>query len=147
MWFHADKTKANFKKFQSELPPVLANQAVHFFVGSFKEQGFDNDRVDPWEEVKRRQEGTPEYKYPKNRGLNRRTKSILVMTDRLRSDVNNSADLVTFKLIRLRVRNPYARYLNNGTDNMVARPFMRDSVHLRKLQHDKIKQMMRKNFV
>ena len=128
---------------KEELPIVLANQAQNHFVGSWQRQGWDGKA---WKEVNRRIPGTNEYKYPKNYGLGRRTSAILVSSGRargvsggtLRRVVGNSIRSKRFDNIRLVVDIPYAAYLNDGTDNMVARSFMKDSATLIRLQVAKI---------
>jgi hypothetical protein len=129
--------KANIQRMKTELPIVLANQAQNYFVESWQKQGWEGVG---WKEVKRRQEGTPEYKYPKGKDLGRHTRAILVKTGTLRRAVSNSIRSRSFNLIRLVVAVPYAEYLNDGTPKMVARTFMKDSAGLRLIQREKIKE-------
>jgi hypothetical protein len=58
-----------------EIIVLLPNQAQNYFVKSFTDQGFDGQS---WKNVERREEGTKAYKYPKTKGLQRRTQPILV---------------------------------------------------------------------
>lgn len=131
----------NINKLKRELPILLANQARLHFTGSFREQGYEGR---PWKEPNRKIEGTPEYKYPKNKGLGRRTQTTLIRTGRLRRDVNSSVRVVSFERIELIVSTPYAAYLNEGTEHMPARPFVKDSPLLRKMQVEKIEKYIDK---
>ena len=120
---------------KSPLMVKLANQAQRHFVATFDKQGFDGKN---WQEVKRRMPGTPEYKYPRSKGLSRQTSPILVRTGTLRKLVNKSVKAVTPHSILLTVAAPYAKYLNDGTGKMVRRRFMGDNAILRKEQKEKM---------
>jgi phage gpG-like protein len=150
--FGFDKVLRNMQEVKKQLPTVLANQAQTFFTHSFDKQGFEEGK-DPWQEVKRRQEGTSEYKYPKYKGLGRRTKAILSGSGRLKRAVASSVRQATWDLIRLIVDVPYADIHNKGGEGkafgkhafkMPKREFMGDSSILRKMQKDKIKQVIDK---
>lgn len=133
------------KAIKSELPAVLANQAVNFFSANFKKQGFDDNGVTQWQEVQRRIPGTKTYKSSTPAA---RSRAILQGkgTGQLRSGVNNSLKLATFSRIELRVDVPYAIYLNEGTNKMPARPFMGESQTLDKLTKSKIEEHINKAF-
>ena len=88
--------------------------------------------------MKRRQDGTPENKYPKRKGLSRRTKPILVGTGALRRAVSNSIRSATFNSIRLVVDLPYAIAQQYGTEHIDARPYMGDNAELRDQQRKTI---------
>ncbi len=105
------------------IPILLANETRKYFIEAFKNQEWDGK---PWEDVKRRQPGTPEYKYPKNKGLGRRTSAILVRTGTLRRAVNNSITETSMKGFKIKVSVPgeYASYLNDGTNKMPSRKFV-----------------------
>lgn len=139
--FHFDKLKTNLLQMKTELPPILANQAQNFFVGTFTKQSWDGVG---WKEVKRRQEGTDEYKYPKTKGLSRRTSPILVRTGRLRRAVSNSIKSATFQSVRLVVDLPYAAAQNDGNEHITRRRFMGNSPLLVAQQKEKIKQYIDK---
>jgi hypothetical protein len=63
--FTFDKLRQNLAQVKKDLPRLLANDAQNYFLGAFKNEGWDGSK---WKEVQRRIEGTPEYKYPlKNR--------------------------------------------------------------------------------
>lgn len=136
--FHFDRLKRNLLQMKHELPPILANQAQNFFVGTFTKQAWDGIG---WKEVKRRQPGTDEYKYPKTKGLSRRTSPILVRTGRLRRAVSNSIKSATFQSVRLVVDLPQANAINEGdsTIGMPRRRFMGNSPVLVAQQKAKIK--------
>jgi len=136
--FRFEQLKMNLLKMKSELPVVLANHAQSFFVRSFKNQSWDGQA---WKEVKRRQDDTPEYKYPKFKGLSRRTSPILVRTGALRRAVSNSIRSATFQSIRLVVDLPYAAVHNDGdeTVNISRRRYMGNSPILMQEQRQKIK--------
>lgn len=141
--FHFDRLKANLSRVKHELPPILANQAQNYFVASFTKQAWDGVG---WREVKRRQEGTDEYKYPRFKGLSRRTSPILVRTGRLRRAVSNSIKSATFQSVRLVVDLPQANAINEGdsTINMPRRRYMGNSPILMQQQKEKIKQYIDK---
>ena len=137
--FGFGEIKRKIAAMKEELPKVLANQAQTFFVKSWANQGWEGQ---PWKEVKRREEGTPEYKYPKRKDLGRRTRAILVGkgSGRLRRAVGNSIRSAAFDRIRLVVDLPYAAVINDGGAHMPERSFMKDSITLRAMQETKIKQ-------
>lgn len=99
------------------LPIVLSKQAENYFTGSFTKQGLGTDK---WQEVNRRIAGTNEYKYPKFKGLSRRTKPILIGTGALRRKVSNSIRTATWDNISLIVDLPYASVHNEGGTISVA---------------------------
>lgn len=136
-------------RLKRELPLTLANTAQRHFVGSFNQQGFD-EGAQKWPEVKRRTPGTPEYKYPKMKGLGRRTKSILSNSGRLKRAVNSSIKEATMDHIRLAVTDvPYAEIHNkggragrNGSAQIPQRKYMGDSSLLRQKLRKKITQQV-----
>lgn len=136
--FRFGQLRMNLLKMKSELPVILANQAQNFFVSSFTNQGWDGQK---WKEVNRRTPGTDEYKYPKFKGLTRRTKPILVSTGRLRRAVSNSIRSATFQSVRLVVDLPYAAAQNEGDSkiNLPRRHYMGNSPVLVEKQKLKIK--------
>jgi len=124
--FNLKEVFARFEKLKTELPRVVANQAQNYFVRAFTAQAWDGDR---WKEVNRRIPGTPEYKYPKFKGLSRRTTPILVRTGRLRRSVSNSIKIARWDRIQLIAEAPGAIALNEGNPerNLEARPYMKQS--------------------
>jgi hypothetical protein len=129
--FNIDRVISKMEQLKHELPVLLANQAQRYFTHTWQEQGMDGT---PWKEVKRRIPGTPEYKYPKKKGLTRRTKPILVQTGHLRRAVADSIKSQTWDRVTLVNAMPYASFINEGTAKMVARPFMKDTPALRAKQ-------------
>lgn len=133
--FRTDILVERVGQMKKELPVLLANQAQREFTNSFKKQGFDGDQ---WQEVKRRQPGTPEYKYPLKKQLSRRTSPILVRTGKLRRAVSESIRNATFESIKLVVDLPYAQYQNDGTGKIPKRQYMGDNPSLREKQRELI---------
>ena len=116
---------------KKELPKKLANVTQNYFVLSFRKQGFDGGK---WQEVKRRIPGTPEFKYPKTKGLSRRTKPILIESGELRRRVANSILLATWPTVKLMVDLPQAAAINEGLGNMPKRQFIGQSNELTEKQ-------------
>ena len=135
--FGTGKILENVLKMKRDLPVLLANQAQRYFSDAFKQQGFDGQA---WQEVKRRIQGTPEYKYPKAKGLSRRTSPILVRTGKLRRAVSNSIRNATFESVKLVVPLEYASFQNEGTGKIQKREFMGNSAALRAKQKELIQQ-------
>jgi len=143
--FHFNRLRTNLLRMKSELPVILANHAQNYFVSSFTKQGWDGQQ---WKEVNRRTPGTDEYKYPKLKGLSRRTSPILVRTGRLRRAVSNSIRSATFQSVRLVVDLPQANAINEGDSkiNMPRRRFMGNSPKLVEEQKQKIKKYINKSW-
>jgi len=144
--FNFQEVKEKLLRSKRELIVLLANQAQNYFSSSFTKQGFNGKH---WKEVQRRTAGTPAYKYPKKRGLQRRTSPILVGAGyksrggRLRRAVSNMSRTAAFGMngFRMVVDVDYAKYLNDGTKNMAARPFVGQTAELTRMQQAKIKQV------
>lgn len=126
----------------------IAMAHKNYFVQSFRRQGWDGKK---WAEVNRRTPGTKEYKYPKNKGLRRRTREILVGKGSLRRQVNSSIKLVNRSRIMFMVDLPYAAIhndggtLRNGT-KMTRRRYMGENKETNKLTKDIIKKYVNKTF-
>ena len=142
--FKFDQAINNFGSLKQTLPPLLANQAQNFFVDSFKKQAWRDASTEPWQNVKRRIPGTYEYKYPKKKGLSRRTSPILVRTGALRRAVGSSIREQRFERVKLVVALPYADVHNSGTKDIPKRKFMGDSITLRRLQTEIINKEIQK---
>ena len=123
---------------KKELPVQLANQAQNYFHRSFDNQGFDGQQ---WKDVKRHDPTTAEYKYPKLKGLSRRTSPILVRSGALRTAVGRCIQQATFDKVRLSVALPYASVHNEGSDkkNIPKRQFFGQTAELTRMQDEKIK--------
>ena len=143
--FNFQELIKDVEQLKKELPVLLANQAQVYFTQSFSNQGWDGH---PWQEVQRRIPDTPAYKYPRYKGLSRRTTPILIRTGNLRRAVSNSVrtGYVSFDEIKLVVPILYASYNNNGTEHNPERRFIGDSPVLRNKQIELIKQEIAKVF-
>lgn len=125
--FHTDRILEDMQRMKRELPILIANQAQVYFTHAFTQQGLGSEQ---WKEVKRREEGTPEYKYPKYKGLSRRTSPILVRSGNLRRAESNSIRNATWDSVKLVNALAYASYQNEGTATIDARPFMKQTPQL-----------------
>ena len=113
------QVRQKLEQSQRELLVLLPNQAQNYFLSSFKNQGFDGQ---PWKEVQRREDGTKAYKYPKSKGLQRRTSPILVGAGykvrggTLRRAVSNMSRTAQIRTngFRMIVDLPYAAIHNEG---------------------------------
>jgi hypothetical protein len=132
--FNFDRVRNNMEQLKRQLPILLANQAEKEFDKNFTEQGFDGEK---WKEVQRRIPGTKAYRYPKTKGLSRRSKPILIGTGRLRRAVSNSKKIATWQMIKLEVNLPYAANQNDGI-TLQKRQYMGDSARLRAKQKELI---------
>jgi phage gpG-like protein len=109
--FGFDVVLQNFKKNELKLARKIGIAHKNYFLKSFDKQAWG---LKLWKEVKRRIKGTPEYKYPKRKGLSRRKRKILIGSGALRRAVNNSMESITPKMIRYKVKRPYAEIHNEG---------------------------------
>lgn len=125
-----DKVMKKFADMREQLPKVLANDTVKFFLQGFNKEGFTDTAFKQWAPRKGKQTGR------------NATRKILVDSGALRRSVSNSAKITTFELIKFSVELPYAEYVNNGTPNMEARKFMGVSAELKKKNQKKIKQVI-----
>jgi hypothetical protein len=153
--FNFEHVKIKIKETEREALVLLTNQAQNYFLDSFAKQGFDGT---PWQEVKRRQPDTAEYKYPAKKGLQRRTNPILtgsgykIRGGTLRRAVSNMARTADVRPsagggisnIRMVVDLPYAEVLNEGGKNMPKREYVGQTSELTRMQHDKIEQIFKK---
>lgn len=132
--FNLDIVLINIARTKRELPIILAKVTQNEFVKNFTNQGFNGEK---WITPNRRIEGTPEYKYPKLKGLSRRTKPTLTNTGALRRATSNSIRQATWERIMLVVDLPYALRHNEGLDGMPQRTFIGQTPELTKIQ-DKV---------
>lgn len=137
--FNFDVIKRNLEQTKRELPVVLAKQTENYFTASFKKGALGDEK---WPEVERRKIGTSAYKYPKTKGLSRRTSPILVRRGILRGRVSNSIRNANWNQIKLTVDLPYAMFLQEGTDTIPARPFMKQTNELATMQKSTITKTM-----
>lgn len=149
--FKFDEVKSKLLEARRELMILLSNQAQNYFAKSFKDQGWDGV---PWKNVKRRIEGEKTYKYPKKKGLQRRTSPILVGAGfkirggTLRRAVKDMAKTAEISQGRLRmvVDLNYAAFNNEGTKNIPQRRFIGQTQTLTDMQKKKIEQVITKIF-
>lgn len=146
--FNFQQVKDNIEQVKRELPVLLANDAQKYFLAAFKDEGWNGVK---WVQAQRRIEGTDSWKYPKTKGLSRRTKPILIDTGILRREVSliaGRAEISYSKFnfnVKLSIDDttvPYAEYLNDGTPKMPQRKFMGDSPALRKILKNRIERYM-----
>jgi hypothetical protein len=109
--FKLDQIKKEFQQLKQSLPRQIADESRSFFMKNWDKQGFDDSSVDKWEEVQRRIPGTNPYKYPKSKGLSRRSKPILVNTSRLRRSIRVTQ--ISFPRSVISTDTPYAKYVND----------------------------------
>jgi phage gpG-like protein len=109
--FKFEEIIGRYKSVSLNMMREIAMAHKNYFLQSFKRQGWDGKQ---WQEVNRRIPGTKEYKYPKNKGLRRRTREILVGTGQLRRQVNSSIKLYNSNRIIFIVDLPYAAIHNDG---------------------------------
>ena len=130
--FNFDRIRFAIPEKNKKIMEALAMEAKNYFVGSWKRQAFDGVS---W--AKRKTETK------KSKG-----KAILVNKGTLRKAVNNSLKSVTDKKVIFEVNMPkgekYPQYLNEGTDNMVARPFMKNSKELNEILRKKFQKISEK---
>jgi phage gpG-like protein len=119
--FGFDKKIKALEKAKYDLPNDLAQAGQLYFQQNFKKQQWDGKK---WENVQRRIPGTDAYKYPKNKGLSRRKKPILVGDGILKQSLQNSVRFKSYKKITWGNDVSYSKYLNFGTDKMPQRQFM-----------------------
>jgi len=145
--FNFEQVQKKLVQSRRELLVLLSNQAQNYFADSFQKQGFNGE---PWKEVQRRDPKTKAYKYPKTRGLQRRTSPILVgagykvrggILRRAVSTMARTAQISTNRL-RMVVDIDYAEYLNKGTEKMPRRQFVGQTEELTRMQKEKINEIM-----
>ena len=147
------QVRQKLEQSQRELLVLLPNQAQNYFLSSFKNQGFDGQ---PWKEVQRREDGTKAYKYPKSKGLQRRTSPILVGAGykvrggTLRRAVSNMSRTAQIRTngFRMIVDLPYAAIHNEGLTGkafgkhsfkMPKRQYIGQTAELTRMQEELIK--------
>jgi phage gpG-like protein len=152
--FNFHHIKLQIAQTKRELPVLLANQAQNYFTETFTKGGIGDEK---WKEVNRRTPDTNEYKYPKFKGLQRRTSPILsgagwrIRGGELRRRVARSIVNAQWQQIRLVVDLPYAEIHNKGgqagrnhATTIPARPFIKQTRELGVMQERTIKKTMDK---
>ena len=143
--FNIAAVRRNLEQTKRELPVKLAKQAEAYFTGAFSRGGMEGEQ--PWQEVQRRIPGTRAWKYPKKRGLSRRTRPILIgETASLRRRTANSAREARWGYVRLVVEHPAAEVHNEGDEarGIPARPYMKQTPALASKQEKMITTYMDK---
>lgn len=130
--FNFSRVIANVEKTKRELPIILAKATQSEFVKNFRNEGFDGEK---WITPNRRIAGTNEYKYPKTKGLSRRTKPTLTNSVALRRATANSIRQATWERIMLVVDLPYAKRHNEGLDGMPQRTYIGQTNELTRIQN------------
>jgi hypothetical protein len=135
--FNFDKIIARLERQKDGLGLKLANVAKNEFLGNFKEQGFNGKK---WQDVKRRTNPTK-----KDIRTGASTRAILQGkgSGRLRKDVANSVasgHKISNTGYTLKVDNPYAGYLNEGTEKMPKRQFVGTTPRLNNKLLNKVNQ-------
>lgn len=130
--FGFNKAIMKLETIKTQLPKVIANDAVGFWLKGFREEGFTDKTFKAWKPRKGTQTGR------------NATRKILVDSGKLRRSVSNSVKTATWQMIHFKVEVPYAKYVQEGTDKMEARKFMGDSFQLRKQLTAKINLVIRK---
>lgn len=136
--FGFDRIAADLKRREPIILREMANMARTHYLNAFQKGGWEGKA---WKQVQRRIAGTGAYKYPKTRGLSRRTKPILVNRGTLRRAVNSCVKSISGGRIYFKVDLPYAKYHNDGTRRLPRRQFMEWSNE----QHKKSVAIIRKN--
>lgn len=147
--FHLGEIQSKLKASEREVLVVLSNQAQNYFVGSFKKQGFNGV---PWKEVQRRQSDTKSYKYPKKKGLQRRTSPILVGAGYKKRGgelmkavgVMARTSQVGKGILKMIVDVPYAKYHNEGAGDIPKRQFIGQTQELTTMQTKKVTEIINK---
>lgn len=146
-----DEVRKRLDGAQRTIYVLLANQAQNYFVDSFKKQGFANQH---WKEVQRRMPDKAAYKYPKKKGLQRRTSPILIGAGykirggTLRRAVSNMSRTAQYRSngFRMIVDLPYAARHNEGLAGMPKRQYVGQTAELTQMQNRLIAQEIDKIF-
>ena len=146
--FKLEEVKMKLAQSEREVMVLLSNQAQNYFLQSWRNQAFDGES---WKEVQRRTEGTKAYKYPKEKGLQRRTAPILVGSGwkkrggtlrRAVSTMSRTAENIGPFKVRMIVDLPYAKVINEGGRNMPQRQFVGQTAELTRMQTEKIENII-----
>lgn len=150
--FGFSKKLAAMQQLKRDLPIQLGNMGTRFFVKAFDDQGWTDRTLIKWPQVKRRISGTPEYKYPKGRDLQRRSRAILIGKSggtksgahtHLKQSVNTSLKSAVWPNIEFAVPQPYARRHNEGI-RMPKRQYIGNSYTLMMQMREKINFSMKR---
>ncbi|CAB4131001.1 hypothetical protein UFOVP129_42 [uncultured Caudovirales phage] len=154
--FNFEEVTKRLQQAERETIVLLSNQSQNYFLSSFRKQGWDGEN---WKEVQRRTPDTKAYKYPKTKGLQRRTSPILVGAGfkvrggTLRRAVSNMARTAEVSnnngnaRLRMIVDLDYAKYNNEGTNHNPKRQFVGQTAELTDMQMKKIDEIIKRVFL
>lgn len=131
MAFRFDKKKREFERLKKDLPFVIGNMAKRHFVKSFKDGGFTDKTLNPWQSRKTRNSS--------DRRNPRRKRALLVDTGHMRGSIK----VLSANFRRIRVGSEgirYAKYHNDPKSARVHRQFIGRSTSL----NNKIRSRVRK---
>lgn len=154
--FNFEEVTKRLQQAERETIVLLSNQAQNYFLSSFRKQAWDGEN---WKEVQRRTPDTKAYKYPKTKGLQRRTSPILVGAGfkirggTLRRAVSNMSRTAQVSnnngnaRLRMIVDLDYAKYNNEGTKHNPRRQFVGQTAELTEMQMKKIDEIIKRVFL
>ena len=117
MAFNFDKKIREFKSLKKDLPVKIGNIAKNHYVKSFRDQGFTDEKLNPWASRKR-----PSRSDKRNRG----NRAILIKSGQLRRSIR--VGRATFNRIEVGSYGiKYARFHNRGEGNLPVRKFVGSS--------------------
>lgn len=127
--FGFDKILEEWTLMKEELLSELAEAAKKQFIEDFENKSFNGKQ---WAERKPRKDddGHP----------------LLEQTGELKSALEGAEVIINSDGFSIEIENDYADYLNNGTSEMVARPFMGESSELDKRLEETINEQLDKIF-
>jgi phage gpG-like protein len=111
-------------------PTIVGKTATDFFAQNFDRQGFLNNGLRPWQDVRRRQHPRKSVRSEKARSLSYDGMPILVQSRNLQRSIapeTHKGSVIIFSDAH------YAPYHNEGTDKLPKRQFIGDSAELDKL--------------
>lgn len=128
MPFNFQRKIIEFRLLQRNLPAVIGNMAKRHFVQSFRDGGFTDAALDPWEQRKRNPQTA---------------RAILVKTGHLRNSIR--VRVATFDKIEIGSYGvPYAEFHNTGAGKLPKRQFIGKSKVLEKKIKARIQSEMKK---
>ena len=127
------------------LPVIVGKKAVDFFQEGFQNEGFTDSNLEPWQEVKRRQN-------PKTKGAASSRKILTGATGDLGESIQYTPGTAE---VTIHSDKPYAEAHNEGTttagrNNNVtipARPFIKESAELNKIITEEIERKLGEIFM
>ena len=120
MAFNFKKKIKEFEQLKKSLPLVVGNMAKRHFVKSFRDGGFTDKTLDPWQKRKTRNRS--------DRRNPRAGRALLVDTGHMRRSVKIKS--ASFSSVKIGTNIPYAKYHNNPKKARVHRQFIGNSQKL-----------------